>query len=50
MLAPSLHSLPIPSWFNDFSFTGECGIVYRGYLNTRGGNKLVAIKTGKRKF
>ena len=36
--------------FNNFSFTGESGIVYRGYLNTRGGNELVAIKTGKRKF
>ena len=33
-----------------FSFTGESGIVYRGYLNTREGNELVAIKTGKRKF
>ena len=36
--------------YNDFSFTGESGIVYRGYLNTREGNQLVAIKTGKRKF
>ena len=36
--------------FNNFSFTGETGVVYRGYFNTREGKELVAIKSCKRKF
>ena len=36
--------------FNTFSFTGESGVVYRGYFNTREGKELVAIKTCKRKY
>ena len=35
---------------NTFSFTGETGVVYRGYFNTREGKELVAIKTCKRKY
>ena len=28
-------------------FTGESGVVYRGYFNTRAGKQLIAIKTCK---
>ena len=35
---------------NITSFTGESGVVYRGYFNTREGKELVAIKSCKRKF
>ena len=31
-------------------FTGESGVVYRGYFNTGEGKELVAIKTCKRTF
>ena len=35
---------------HNFSSTGESGVVYRGYFNTREGKVLVAIKTCKRKY
>ena len=40
----------ISQWSNNFSFTGESGVVYRGYFNTAEGKELVAIKSCKRKF
>ena len=29
------------------NIAGESGLVYRGYIKTAVGNKLVAVKTGK---
>ena len=29
------------------NLAGESGLVFRGYMKTGGGNKLVAVKTGK---
>ena len=44
----SLLNMSVTQWY--FSFTGESGVVYRGYFNTGNGKELVAIKTCKRMF
>ena len=41
-------------WFTyktlmDFCYTGESGLVYCGYLDSKGGRDMVAIKTCKGK-
>ena len=35
------------AWTQVPNFTGESGLVYKGYINTAVGTDIVAVKTGK---